>query len=102
MRAVDMAMKNPRSRGGTFNVCTGRKVLVSELLGIIMEAFGHHRGTYPVTTGPRTPRDQDGVFGSYDLIRSRLGWEPTVTLEEGVARMAAWVKEYYRRKAGVR
>jgi UDP-glucose 4-epimerase len=102
MRAVDMAMKNPRSRGGTFNVCTGRKVLVSELLGIIMEAFGHPRGTYPVTTGPRTPRDQDGVYGSYDLIRSRLGWEPTVTLEEGVARMAAWVKEYYRRKAGVR
>jgi len=102
IRAVDLAMESPQSRGGTFNVCTGRKVLVSELLGIIMEAFGHPRGTYPVTLGPRTPRDQDGVFGSYDLIRSRLGWEPRVTLEEGVARMAAWAKEYYHRKSGVR
>ncbi len=97
--AIMRCRSESRSNGETFNVCTGRKTRISELLGIIVEAFGHRDGDYPIVTGDPTPRDQFGTYGNYDGIQSSIGWEPTVSLEVGIGWMAEWVREATRKGA---
>jgi UDP-glucose 4-epimerase len=84
---------NSTAFGKTYNVCTGKKTLVSELIPEIIRAFGHDPATYPVTFGPPTRKDQFGIYGDSSLLQKDLGWKPTIELREGIAEMAAWVKK---------
>jgi UDP-glucose 4-epimerase len=88
MRCVD-----ERAYGKVYNVSTGRKTHVWELLDGIVKAFGHEPGSYPITYGEGTPRDQFGIFGDSSLLQKDLSWKPQVELDEGLAMMARWVKE---------
>jgi UDP-glucose 4-epimerase len=86
------AVVDPRAYGRTYNVATGRKTHVAELLDLIVRAFGHAPRRYPVTSGPPTPEDQFGIWGDASAMASELGWKAKVRLEDGIERMAAWVK----------
>jgi UDP-glucose 4-epimerase len=78
--------------GKIYNVATGRKTFVREVLDGIIKAFGHDPADYPVIQGEPTRRDQFGIFGSSQKIRDELGWEPSVDLERGLAEMASWAR----------
>jgi UDP-glucose 4-epimerase len=82
-----------KAYGKVYNVSTGRKTFIWELIDEITSAFGHDPKKYPVTYGEGTPRDQFGLYGDSSLIKSDLGWQPTVDLHEGISEMAVWVKE---------
>jgi UDP-glucose 4-epimerase len=84
-----IAVQSPLADGKTYNVCTGRTTTVKEVLDIIIKAFGSDPDTYPIVLLERTPRDIDGSYGNYGKIMSDLGWQPTVSLEEGIRKMAA-------------
>jgi UDP-glucose 4-epimerase len=94
VRAIDFSLEKEGSNGGTFNVCTGRRTSIARLLDMIKASFGEPKD-YPIDLAPPTPRDQHGVYGSNAKIRRILGWSPAISLEDGLARMASWVKEYY-------
>jgi UDP-glucose 4-epimerase len=94
--ALYLGLTRNESQGKTFNVCTGRKTTVSELLDIIVGAFDKTPGTYPVQQGDPTPRDQFGAYGDNSLIRRTFDWCPAYPLENGVAEMSAWVRSYYK------
>lgn len=81
-----------RARGKVFNVASGRKTTVRELIDAIVSGFGGDPRQYPIEEGPPTTQDQFGFFGDSSSIRSAVGWSPTVTLDEGIERMAAWVR----------
>ena len=74
---------------GVYNVATSRKTLVRELIDLIVEACGKGGAEYPLIECPPTPRDQFGVVGDAERLRG-LGWEPHITLEEGLTEMASW------------
>lgn len=82
-----------RAYGKVYNVATGRKTHVWELLDKIVKAFGYEPGEYPITFGDPTPRDQFGIYGDSSLLQKELGWTPRVALDDGLAEMAKWVKE---------
>jgi UDP-glucose 4-epimerase len=88
LRCVD-----ERAYGKIYNVATGRKTQVSELLKEIIRAFEHDPDTYPVTIADPTPGDQSGTYGDATRLREDVGWRPTVELEDGVGRMADWVRQ---------
>jgi len=94
INAIMLSHSDNKAEGKIFNVCTGRNVRIRDLLQVIIKAFGKDP-SYPVIQGEPTPRDQHGVFGNYDLIHRTLGWSPKISLEDGIARMADWVKKYY-------
>lgn len=77
---------------GTYNVSTGRKTTVDELLQEIIVAFGYEPDDYPVEYVEGTIRDQFGLVGDNSRLRG-LGWEAKVSLPEGVKEMAEWVRE---------
>lgn len=86
-RAVDA-----RAFGKVYNVATGRKTFVGELVAKIIVACGHDPVTYPVTYGAPTLRDQFGLYGDSSRLRQDLEWAPQVALEDGLSEMAAWVR----------
>ncbi len=65
-----------------FNVCTGRAVTLNELVATIEGALGR-----PLKVTHSSPRSGDvrHSHGSATLLRATLGWEPKVTLPEGIA-----------------
>lgn len=81
-----------RAYGKVYNVATGVKTHVWELLEGIVGAYGHDPKKYPITYGEPTPRDQFGVYGDSTLIQNDLGWKPTISLGVGLKEMADWVK----------
>ena len=83
---------SPNASGKVYNVATGRKTYVKELIESIANAFGHAPGTYPVKQDNPTRRDQFGIYGDYSRIQTDLGWEPTIQLDQGIRLMADWVK----------
>jgi UDP-glucose 4-epimerase len=83
---------DPRASGKVYNIATGRKTHVWQLLDEIVKAFGHKPGIYPITFGDSTPRDQFGVWGDSSLIQKDLGWKSTISLEKGIPEMVSWVK----------
>ena len=44
----------------------------------------------PVKYEGITPGDQFGIYCSYDLIKTELGWSPKIMLSEGIKIMIEW------------
>jgi len=77
-----------KAYGKTYNICTGRKTYVRDLLNMIIRAFGYDPLTYPVVGGSPTRQDQFGFFGDPSLITKDLGWVPKVDVTDGIMEMA--------------
>ena len=85
-----------RALGNVVNIGSGREISVADLIELLVKISGR-----PV----RVVKDEERLRpeGSEvqrllcDNTRARewAGWEPQVTLEEGLARTAAWVEEHH-------
>ena len=87
------AIDDPRTYGQTYNLASGRKTLVRQLVAELISAWGCDPDSYPVEQGERTPGDQFGIYADISLLSNALGWEPRVPLSEGLGRMAGWAKD---------
>jgi len=64
------------------NVCTGRGITVSELIGMLRLGFPNFSREIKDIEG--TPGDQFRVVGSPELFLNNYGWSPSIVLEEGI------------------
>jgi UDP-glucose 4-epimerase len=72
------------SRGGVFNVGTGRGTSVAELAKIACTAAGIAERAVVATS----PRDRTSVLVlDAERMRREVGWAPSVTVEQGVAEL---------------
>ncbi|MGE5418071.1 MAG: NAD-dependent epimerase/dehydratase family protein [Acidobacteriota bacterium] len=83
---------NPKTFGQQYNVGTGCKTTVGELIEAQLGAFGYKPGQYPVKYVEGTPGDQFGVFANREKIKNDTGWSASITLNEGLQRMVEWAK----------
>ncbi len=81
----------PEAFGETFNVATGTPTTVGELVECMLEEAGSP--DFPVEVVGGTPGDQFAIHGDASKLNETLGWSPTVSVEEGLARMVAAEKE---------
>ena len=70
-----------------FNVGTGVGTSVIDLARLLKEAAGSNAET---VFAPRRPGEQQESFLDASKARTQLGWEPVVTLSEGLAKTFAW------------
>jgi UDP-glucose 4-epimerase len=84
---------NPVSFGKTYNLATGTKTFVYELVDTEIRLFGRDPSTYPVKYHGSTPADQFGLYADITKIKKDLRWAPRYTLEDGLKKMISWVKE---------
>lgn len=80
-----------KSFGKIYNLGTGMKTRVEELICKEIKAFGLD-SNYPVDYEGTTPSDQFGLYANISKIKNDMGWNPKFTLNRGLNIMSEWVK----------
>jgi UDP-glucose 4-epimerase len=94
--AVDATVKAATASvaGQVINLGGGSRVTINQVLQALEEVSGmiaHKRHL------PAAPGDPKHAVASINLARERLGWEPRVSLREGLARQWEWFQEGQKR-----
>jgi UDP-glucose 4-epimerase len=76
---------------GIFHIGTGRETSVNALYKTLKRLTGY-RGVE--THAPAAPGEVRRSALDARLAKRELGWQPTVSLEEGLARTVAWLKKH--------
>lgn len=71
--------------GKVYNVATGVKTEVEELLNTMIRCSDYDDFPIEVTSG--TPGDQHGIFGDASKLRKDIGWSASTSLEKGLTEM---------------
>lgn len=102
VHALVTAAEHPKAAGETFLVSDGQDLSTPELIRAIGRALGKSARLFPLSPGllrgvagclgrsAEADRLLDSLVVDSMRIRRRLGWEPPVLLEEGLARTAEW------------
>lgn len=80
------------ARGAAFNISPEKALGVLEIVRAILEAVGRP-DLEPVILGDAQGEIHDQYLDASKL-RKRLGWEPRIPLEEGLARTVAWYRRF--------
>lgn len=91
VRAFVAALASPYV--GSVNISTGKETTVRQLYDALMAVHG---GGHPVTHEPIRPGETLRSVMSFDSARTHLAWEPTVMLDEGIARTYRWFMDTFR------
>ncbi len=75
--------------GGAFNIGTGASVTINDLARMVLEATGSRSPI--IYTDPR-PGDIRHSRASIARARRLLGWEPMVSLREGLEKTVEWLR----------
>jgi UDP-glucose 4-epimerase len=94
--ALLRSVTSPAAVGKTYNLGGSEPVSLIELADLAVAANGG--GSYEIKEFPadRKAIEIGDVRSDYSLIRSELGWQPTVSLTDGLRRTI----EYYRPRLG--
>ncbi len=76
------------------NLGTDRLVTVDELVGIVADVAGK---SLKINHDLSRPQGVRGRNSDNTLLREVLGWEPSITLEEGLQTTYRWIEEELRR-----
>jgi len=85
------ALHEKASYGKTYNIASGKRTKVEELLNILKGVFGNK--DYQVEYRDTTPGDQFGVVADTSLVRKELNWEPRTDLAAGLTEMINFEKK---------
>jgi dTDP-glucose 4,6-dehydratase len=100
------AAATPAAIGGTFNLGTGQEISIGDLVGLIAKLLGQK--VTPVLDDERVRpagSEVERLVADASSARAVLGWEPAVTIEDGIARTIAWLQKntpHYRAVSYVR
>jgi GDP-4-dehydro-6-deoxy-D-mannose reductase len=81
--------------GEAYNVCSGRSVAISELVGRLAEAAGREIRHEEDPARVRAHEVAD-LYGSPEKLRSATGWEPEIPMARTAADALAWWTERLR------
>jgi polyisoprenyl-phosphate glycosyltransferase len=88
---IEVALKLSESDyGESFNLGTGRKTTIGDIVNTAQRIFDIRQ--QPVFTMPNRDWDLTDWFADIGKVRQRFGWEPRISLEEGLERTAAWYR----------
>lgn len=80
--------------GRDVNVSTGKEISVGDLAELIIEVVGTQAEVVTEEQRLRPGKSEvERLLGDSSLMRELTGWEPRVTLREGLERTVAWLRE---------
>jgi dTDP-L-rhamnose 4-epimerase len=89
-RACRLALEVPEAAGQVFNVGSGQQFTVREVAQRVAQALGKPH-LKPETTGKYRMGDIRHCFADIGAARSVLGYEPRVTLDDGLQEIRGWL-----------
>lgn len=90
--ALLLATLHDHSNVCVFNLGGDVTVTLRQLSELIVEIDGHGEYVMRPYTEDRKPTDIGSYYSDYSLIRNKLGWEPRMSLKDGLSRTI----EFYR------
>src|SRR5205807_1431653 len=90
-RACRLALETPSAAGQAFNISSGVPMSVKEVAERTVRAIGRPE-VEPQITGKYRAGDIRHCFANISLARRVLGYQPQVTLEQGLEDLAAWLE----------
>jgi dTDP-L-rhamnose 4-epimerase len=90
-RACRLALTAASATSGAFNVGSGEHLTIREVATRMAAALGLD-GIAPEITAQYRVGDVRHCFADISLARDRLGYEPQVTLDEGLVELAEWLE----------
>jgi dTDP-L-rhamnose 4-epimerase len=89
--ACRLALETPAAAGEVFNIGSGTSSTVREIAERVAEVLGK-KHLHPEITGKYRVGDIRHCFADISKAREMLGYAPRVTLEDGLAELAAWLE----------
>ena len=89
-RACRLALESPGAAGHAFNVGSGEHLTVREVADHMAAALGLQH-LEPEITAQYRVGDIRHCFADISLAREHLGYEPRVTLDDGLVELAEWL-----------
>lgn len=89
-RACRLALEVREAAGEVFNIASGRVYTIRELAVRMAESLG--LDLRPEITGKYRAGDIRHCFADISKARTVLGYEPRITLEEGLVDLASWLE----------
>jgi NAD dependent epimerase/dehydratase len=89
------AQDTPAAIGKTFNLGTGREISIGDLAKMIAHLMGRPLEIEDEAERMRAAGSEvERLVADPSLARGLLGWEPQVSLEEGLERTITWIQEH--------
>lgn len=86
-----LALRSKNAVGEVFNIGTGTPMSITQLAKIVLETLGKE-SLNPVYAGSR-PGDLSASYADITKARRVMGYDPKVTLTEGIAELVRWHKQ---------
>jgi dTDP-glucose 4,6-dehydratase len=93
-----LAASTPSAIGQTFNLGSGSEISIGDLAQLVARLIGK-----PIQVESQTERmrpsgsEVERLLANNTLARNILGWEPKVTLEDGLQRTIDWAQQHLAR-----
>ena len=91
VQACRLALDAPDAAGQSFNVGSGRSSTVREVAELLAASLG--KTIVPEICGKYRVGDIRHCFADITLARQVLGYEPAVTLEDGLVELSDWLRD---------
>jgi UDP-glucose 4-epimerase len=86
-------LDNPASHEQVFNLGTGTRRSVHDLIDAVLASHDLTRNSYEIRYDKVRPGDQRHMQADITRIRERMGWEPRVDFTGGMARTVRWAQQ---------
>ncbi len=93
---LDVVIKSendPATWNQVYNVGTGKKTTVADLLKALLDTYDKDDFDHWVKAGRETPGDVQGFCADIAKVREALGWSPRYDLREGLEAMKKWLDQ---------
>lgn len=91
VRACRLALESPRAQGDVFNVGSGRRYTIREIAETMAKLLGLEE-VQPSITGKYRTGDIRHCFADISRARQVLGYQPLISLEEGLMELTEWLQ----------
>ena len=91
VKATMLALEKTEANYQVFNVGSGSRATILEVSNLLVKKFGS--SLKPVVVGKYRVGDIRHCYSDLTRIKSKLGYEPSKSLEEGISEFADWVKQ---------
>ena len=86
------ALRTPKAIGQVFNLGTGTRISVNDLIKTDLRAFGLDPKSYPIHHYPTRPGDQRHMQADIRKTRRVLQWAPKMSFSKGMGDVVAWAR----------
>lgn len=99
VRSLLLSAEGEAPVGGAFNIGSGRSISVNRVAQAVAQVLGVE--IEPEVTGRYRVGDIRHCFADLTRAGEALGYEPEISLEDGMAELVAWLREQERPEDGV-